>query len=238
MKRILLCVVLLASMPGITEAYYGCGVHYSPYALSYHHSGLVSGGVDYSPYAFSYSSSGLVSNYGTCSGSYGDYGYAFFGGPLRPVTHAASRVLSPGRHWTQDTSRPTQPPACRRDGMDIIRQHLRTKGFASVSVDRILRVDNELVSVNVLVKDRNLLIKYWNPEELGRLSTKEAYKQKAYAKYKQDWEQFAEQYKHAGGEIYTVNASESQTIVAALESCTKLGPGNDTTGQPTLYAKD
>ena len=121
--------------------------------------------------------------------------------------------------------------------MDIIRQHLRGRGFASVSIDRILRVDNQLVSVDVLVKDRNLLIKYWNLEELERLGTKEPFKQKVYAKYKQDWERFAEQYRQTGGEIYTVSASEPQTIVAALESCTKLGPGNGLQ-TPVLYAKD
>ncbi len=121
--------------------------------------------------------------------------------------------------------------------MDVIRQHLRGRGFAVVSIDRILRVDNQLISVDVLIKDRNLLIKYWNSEELERLSTKEAFKQRVYAKYKQDWERFAEQYRQAGGEIYTVNASEPQTIVAALESCPKLGPGPGGS-TPVLFAKN
>jgi hypothetical protein len=121
--------------------------------------------------------------------------------------------------------------------MDIIRRHLQAKGLGSVSIDRVLRVDNQLVSVDVLVKDRNLLIKYWNPQVVDGLNTKEAFKQKAYAKYRQDWERFAEQYKQAGGEVYTVNASEPQTIVAALESCTRLAPG-DGGKTPTLYAKN
>ena len=121
--------------------------------------------------------------------------------------------------------------------MDVIRQHLRTRGFASVSIDRILRVDDQLVSVDVFVKDRNLLIKYWNPKEVANLSTKEVSKQRVYAKYKQDWEQFAERYRQTGGEVYTVTAAEPQTIVAALDSCTKLSPDNN--GQPAvLYAKN
>lgn len=119
--------------------------------------------------------------------------------------------------------------------MDVIRQHLHAKGFASVSINRVLRIDNQLVSVDVLVQDRNLLIKYWNPQEVEQLNTKEAFKQKAYAKYKDDWDRYAEQYKQTGGEVYTVSAAEPETIVAALESCTKLAP----VAQPsTLYAKN
>jgi hypothetical protein len=227
-------LMLLALTPGITEAYYSfCygGVDYSPYALTYYHSGLVSGNVEYSPYALTYYKSGLVPSYGI--GSYGDAGYVALGVHARRVSHVALHAPLPIRRRAEDAPRPMRPS----DGMDIIRQHLLAKGLTSVSVDRVLRVDNQLVSVDVLVKDRNLLIKYWNPQEVERLSTKEAFKQKAYAKYKEDWERFAEQYKLAGGEVYTVNASEQETIVAALESCTKLAPDNGVK-TPTLYAKD
>jgi len=122
--------------------------------------------------------------------------------------------------------------------MDVIRQHLRTRGFASVSIDRILRIDDQIVSVDVFVKDRNLLIKYWNPAEVANLGTKDVARQRAYAQYKQDWEQFAQRYKQTGGEVYTVTASEPQTIVAALDSCTKLGPDDSATSRLVLYAKN
>jgi len=255
MKRISLCVALLALTPGITEAYgYGSyyeGVHYSPYALSYYHSGLVGGGVyhspyavsyggaglvygcvQYTPYAFNYYNSGLVANYGVYPG-YSDYAFPVFRAFHRRPSPAVHRAPPVVRRHAQDAPC-TAPP---RDGMNIIRQHLQAKGLASVNIDRILRVDNQLVSVDVLVKDRNLLIKYWNPQEVERLNATESFQQKAYAKYKQDWERFAEQYKQTGGEIYYVNASEPQTIVAALDSCSKLGPGNDAQ-TPSLYAKD
>jgi hypothetical protein len=245
-------VALLAFMPVIAEAYYyssyGCGVHYSPYALSYYHSGLVPGGVDYSPYALNYEGSGLV----YAGAQYTPYAFNYYSSGLIPGYGVYSetypifsvhpmrvspivRRLPPAVHLrAQDTRRTTRP----QDGMDVIRQHLQAKGFASVSINRILRIDGQLVSVDFFVKDRNLLIKYWNPEEVQRLNAKEAFKQKACEKYKQDWESFAKQYTQGGGEIYYVNASEPQTIVAALESCTKLGPGNGGQTQPVLYAKD
>lgn len=276
MKRILLCAMLPAWMPGITEAYYnnGSGVHYSPYALNYESSGLVPGYVTYSPhalsyersglideytqytpYALSYYGSGLVPGYGVCPALIVDLVIPVGGVPFRHVSHAGTRAPSPVHRAAPAPVRPVHPPAhhgpgprpaprCsspnggpRHDGMDVIRQHLRGRGFASVSINRILRVDDQLVSVDVLVKDRNLLLKYWNPEEVERLGTKDAAQQRVYAKYKQDWERFAQGYQQTGGEIYTVSASAPETIVAALESCPKLGPGNG--GQTTvLYAKE
>jgi hypothetical protein len=235
MKRISLCVALVACMPGLSQAYYGYGygVRYSPYAFGYHSSGLIPCDVQYTPYAFSYHNSGLVYGYGLCE----EYGpvfavpaHRFFGGFRAPAVRHAPPVV---RGHAQVTPRPVP----RLNRMDIIRQHLRAKGFASPGIDRILRVDNQLVSVDFYVKDRNLLIKYWNPQELEQINTKEGYQQKAYAKYKENWERYAQQYRQAGVEIYTISAAEPEAIVAALDSCTKLGPELGAPSRETMYAK-
>ena len=235
MKRISVCVALLAFLPGITKAYYGCGygVRYSPYALSYYGSGLVPCGVEYTPYALSYYNSGLVFGYGICDYG-GGYTYPIFGAGHGRATHAVHHAPSGARRCAQDTVRPARPP----DGMAVIRQHLYAKGLTSVDINRIMRVEDQLLSVDFLVKDRNLLIKYWNPEGIKQLSAKETFKQTAYAKYKENWEQFAAQFQQKGGEIYYVRASEPQTIVAALESCPKLSPGNNAPAPPVLYARN
>jgi hypothetical protein len=238
MKRIFICAALLAFLPGITKAYYGCygygyGVRYSPYAFSYRSSGLVPCEVEYTPYAFSYRNSGLVYGYGICDYGVG-YTYPARGALHRVSLHGVLRAPSAGRHFAQNTARPPRPP----DSMATIRQHLHAKGVTSVDINRILRVEDQLLSADFLVKDRNLLIKYWNPKGIEQLSTKEAYRQKAYASYKESWEKFAEQFRQKGGEIYYVNASEPQTIVAALDSCPKLSPGGNTPAPSVLYAKN
>jgi hypothetical protein len=236
MKRIFICAALLAFLPGITNAYYGCygyGVRYSPYAFSYHSSGLVPCESQYTPYAFSYHNSGLVYGYGVCDYG-GNYGYVFpklFPRRAAHIAHPAPRLVRPR---AQAAVRPPRPP----DGMATIRRHLHAKGLTSVDINRIMRVEDQLLSVDFLVKDRNLLIKYWNPQGIEQLSTKEPFKQKAYANYKENWEKFAAQFQQKGGEIYYVNASEPQAIVAALESCPKLSPGIGTPIQQTLYAKN
>ena len=134
----------------------------------------------------------------------------------------------------QDVSQPVRPP----DGVDTIRQHLLAKGITTVEINRIFRVDNQLVSVDVLVKDRHLLIKYWNPEEIEALDTKEGFKQKIYETYRQNWTQIAARHEQNGGQVYYVEASDAQTIVAALNSCTTLDTGPETPDRTIMYAKD
>lgn len=238
MKRISLGLVLLALTPGISEAYgygcCGCGVRYTPYAFSYRHSGLVSACAEYTPYAFSYRQSGLVPGYGICSDLELVPAFPVARGRFRGAPRPSFRGARFGRRYGQDTSRPVRPP----DGVGIIRQHLLAKGIDTVEIDRIFRIDNELVSVDVRVKDRNLLIKYWNPEQIKALDTKEGFKQKIYEKYRDDWTRVAAAYERDGGQVYYVEAADAQTIVAALDSCPTLDTGPETADRTVMYAKD
>jgi len=64
MRRVSIGISLLMLMPAITQADYDVPLDYrvqfSPYAFSYHSTGLVPGGFRYNPYAFNRSTSGLV----------------------------------------------------------------------------------------------------------------------------------------------------------------------------------
>lgn len=235
MKRTSLWLMLVVLTPGISEAWgygYGCGVRYTPYAFTYRNSGLVPAGVDYTPYAFTYRNSGLVPGYGNYSGSCGSYGYSVaipkFGRSFRGGGFHGSRSVS--RH-AQDTSGAARP----QDGRDIIRGHLLAKGIQSASVNRILMIDNQLVSADFVLKDRNLLIKYWNPEAIQALDDS---RQKTYANYRENWAKIAAQHEQNGGRIYTVQASNAQTIVAALDGCPTLDIKPQTEDQTVLYAKE
>jgi hypothetical protein len=263
MKRISLWLVLLALTPGIAEAwnYYvppRYRVHYSPYALSYHSSGLVPGGLDYSmhrvdyhnsglvlegvrytPYALNYNHSGLVRDYYPISA----YAYPAYR-VVYAVTQSACRVPCCSARDTNSGTRPAlytrsipRGKPRKADGMDIIRQQLRAKGINAPHINRILSIDKKLVSVDFMLADRKLLIKYWNPDATKMLDAAEGSRRKAYEKYKRNWESFAAQFEQGGGEIFYVTASDAQTIVAALDSCTKLD-GKGTPTRPRMYAKN
>lgn len=238
MKRTSLWLALLALTPGVSQAWgYGCcGVRYTPYAFTYRHSGLVSGCVDYTPYAFTYRNSGLVPGYGTYSDSCGGYSYSpgnvrvgrSFGG-----VRGGHGGRSMPRH-AQDTPRPPRP----QDGRDIIRGHLLAKGIESANIDRILMLDDQLVSVDFVLKDRNLLIKYWNPEAIKALNAQAGPRQKTYENYRERWAEVAAQHERNGGQIYTVEASDAQTIVAALDACTTLDVKPQADNPTVLYARN
>lgn len=263
MKRISTGLLLLVMTPGIVQATYYVParyrVHYSPYALSYRHSGLVPGGLDYSLHAVSYRRSGLVHEgalYTLHAVKYGGTGlvpgYCAYPVPcyapcavIRCLHHGAPceaglvRRGSPYVPRGARDARPAIPDAAqKRDGLDIIRQYLRAKGIANASINRICRIDGRLISVDFTLADRRLIIKYLNPQEIDVLGAKETFKQRAYERYRQDWDSYARQYEQNGGEVYQVKASDEQAIIAALDSCDKLDTGHGIPDSLGLYAKN
>jgi len=253
MKRISLWLVLLAFTPGIADATYYVPpryrVHYSPYSFSYRGSGLVRGGLDYSAQAFSYRSSGIVSEglrytpyllrYGRTGLVVDYYGYS------TPSPYGAgiceNRPIRVPARPPKVCAAPTcaeQPAPRAPDGIETIRQYLRAKGYDAVNMNHVLRIDERLVSVEFFLKDRNLIIKYWDPDEIESLSAKDELRQKVFDRYEQSWAQTAAAHEQNGGWIYSVEASDTQTIVAALDSCPELNANPDETGQTVMYAKN
>lgn len=237
MKRTSLWLVLLALTPGIGKAWgygsYYCGVRYTPYAFTYRSSGLVSCGVDYTPYAFTYRKSGLVPGYeGTC-GSYVNYGYPL--GIARPVRHGR-----PAAHGPRSSRGHAQAAPAERapNGMDVIKQHLLARDIQSADINQILMIDNRLISVDFLLADRNLLIKYWDPEGIETLSAERSPRQKHVENYRRNWAKVAAEHEKNGGRIYYVEASDAQAIVAALNSCETLNVKPETEGRAVLYARE
>jgi hypothetical protein len=99
-------------------------------------------------------------------------------------------------------------------------------------------VDNQLAGVDILVKDRNLLIEYSNPRQIEALGTKEALQQRIYEKYRQDSAQIVARHEQTGGQVFYVAGSDAETIVAALNSCTLLDNGPVTPDGAVMYARN
>jgi hypothetical protein len=273
MRRISLGVILLFLAADITQADYNYlplryRVQYNPYAFGYHNNGLVPGGIRYNPYAFKPGASGLAfegvryTPYALTYGSTGlvlDYYYypipCAIAGPC-----SYDRVCSgydsghkkgqrPGHCDNRGTTVPAPNGAAAsartEDPVAVIRQYLRERGLSNVGIDRIVRVGNELVSVDFTVGGRNLLIKYWNPARLksaeagtGRQSDiKSSIESMKIEKYTKEWEAFAGKYQQQGGEIYVVAASGRADIVAALDACEKLRSGDAEPDPSPKYAK-
>jgi hypothetical protein len=229
------------------------GIAYSPYAFRPGSSGLVFEGVRYTPYAFTYRSSGLILDYSYCPVPYAVFSPSCAPDVVCPMCNGVPPCDDKGRQLNgmknrsryYPQSRDTVSPAANQavasaakdDAVAVIRQHLRAQGLTDVSVNRILRIDNKLVSADFTVAGRNVLIKYWDPAQVESSNTKAAVRPKATEKYKTDWEAFASKYQQDGGEIYVVAASGRTDIVAALSACNSLKPGDAQPTPQTVYAK-
>ncbi|MBN2128580.1 MAG: hypothetical protein JW741_03755 [Sedimentisphaerales bacterium] len=244
-------------------------VRYSPYARDYHHSGLIPGGLTYSPYVLGRGSSPLVyegTRYTPYARTYDNPGLVldYYLWPVtrhvpvpvcvrqvrpsrpRGAAPAVQRARAQGgaatpasRAYAQSGSRGSVRPVRERDGLQIIRQHLRDRGIGNAGISHILRIDGQLVSVSFTVGDRNLIVKYWNPEAIESLPGTTSYKQKAFERYRTNWQKLAAAHESHGGQIYTIETADEEQIVAALESCDSLDAGADAlTHHTALYAKN
>ncbi len=222
-----------------------CGnVRYSPYAFSYNHSGLVHRNVRYSPYAFSYNNSGLIADH--CGYSYGPR-YLYHDRCRRDLDGCTARRAFCASNRKSSSSFVKAKKSCggklkvrrekvrrlrgsgkeinvtrQEDAKKIICRYLKGKNIDGFEMNRLLKIDNETASVNFLFKDRNLIIKYWNPEQIQSLSQQPGYKTAFYEKYEQAWRDFCEKYEETGGKVYQIKSSDEKEILAKLELCHEL----------------
>jgi len=261
MKRISILIALAMLVPTVSQASrYGSQrsrIRYSPYAFSYRNSGLVPGGIKYSPYAFTPRHSGLVyqgTRYTPYAFNYHNSGlvvdYYWWQTPICPPrpSHTTTRRVAPyttkrsnGR-WAmarRSSARgPSISPSKRRqiretDGMHVIRRYLKERGFGDIEIDRRLSVENRTASVAFVLRDKNLIVRYSNPEITEALAAEAGARQKAFERFEARWETLAQTFQANGGSIYSVNATDKDQIVAALDNCGALSPDGT-----TLYAKN
>lgn len=222
-------------------------VRYSPYASNYRHSGLVSENVRYCPYAFSYRHSGLIADY-CCHYYWPCYcSHAFCCRDLDDCdtpcsacasNHKASNSFdeikkSYGEKLKAHREKVKQLRDSRKEinitrqknGKEIICSYLKSKNIGDFETDRLLKIDNKTISVNFLFRDKNLIIKYWNPEEIQSLAHQPRYKRNFCEKYEQTWRNFCEKYEDTGGKVYQIKSANEKEILAKLELCHELNDG-------------
>lgn len=216
-------------------------LQYSPYAFSREYpSGLIPYWFRYSPYAFNHKHpSGLISDYWAYYyWPYGYYPYAYRYRYLGPADcnphsystsgykHANSSNRARNSYEEKLRARRYRTNMAREPGgKEIIYNYLKSKNINDFEVDRIFSVNNKTVSVNFVFRDKNLIIKYWNPEQIRSLLQQPGYKRNFYEKYEQNWRDFSQKYKQAGGKIYQIEAATEKEILSKLSLCPELSAG-------------
>jgi len=255
MKRISIVIALTLLIPIASQARsFGSQrqrIRYSPYAFSYHNSGLVPGGVKYSPYAFSPRHSGLVyqgTRYTPYAFNYHKSGlvvdYYWWQAPVCTTCPCQTTI-----QCAKPTPRSMRPQAVARrkyalssaqrqeiratDGLHVIRRYLKERGLNGAEISHRLSVKSQTATVAFIFRDRNVIVRYSNPEIIETLASGSAAQQKAYERHEQRWQALAAAFQNQGGNVYCVNTADREQIVAALDDCSEL-----TANPTTLYAKN
>jgi hypothetical protein len=124
-------------------------------------------------------------------------------------------------------SRQERRVAKAKDGKEIISRYLKSKNI-DFRTNRILQIAGKTISVDFLLKDKNTMIKYWNPVEILALEQQPEYRRNCYEKYLESWKGFCGEYLQAGGKIHQIISADAQEILAKLPLFTGLNGDEQT----------
>ncbi len=226
-------------------------LRYSPYAFSHKNSsGLVDRDFYYSPYAFSHKNpSGLV--YGSYRGFYPSYYAPYYRIQRAPVVvvHSVRQPpCAPNYKYSQSSGKANtnyrQKLFARRqrlkqlkdskkqinmekekDGKEIICRYLNSKNINDFEMTGILRIDGKTVNINFLLRDKNIMITYWDLDEVQSLVQQPGYKRNYLEKHEQEWKSLCKKYTQTGGNVYPITSADENEILAKLMLCHELNDG-------------
>lgn len=216
-------------------------VRYSPYAFTHKTNGLIRDNVGYSPYAFNYKHSGLVDNtnyrsrYRVCR-------------PPVVIVHTVDKASYVRRYSSRSSDKTNityqKLPTSRRerlqaqmdtkkqiktvkeqDGKDIICRYLQSRNMDGFKMTGMLRISGKVINVNFLLKDKNLMITYWDLDEVQSLMKQPGYHRTYFEKHEKEWKNLCNKYAQAGGNIYPITSADEKEILAKLTLCSELNGG-------------
>jgi hypothetical protein len=215
-------------------------VRWSPYAFTYKTSGLIHDYMGYSPYAFNYKHSGLI-----------DYNYTGRYGYCRPpvviihtvdeascarsnsssssdettAAYKKSQLSRKERIQLQMNARKKIKTAKKKDSKDIIYSYLKSRNIDDIKMTGIFKIEGTVINVSFILKDKNLMITYWDLDEVESLIQQPGYHKQYLEKHEKQWKNLCNQYTQAGGKIYPITSTDENEILAKLTLCPELNGG-------------
>lgn len=215
-------------------------VGYSPYANAYRSSGLIPDNVRYSPYAFSYRHSGLIGDYSvifTPSWYPGNPDYGRFvecpahrarrtperdaSDQLATIMRRYERQLKQCQREIRRLKASGAEAATEPDGKEIVSEYLRSKNI-DFRPDHLIRIDGQVLSVDFVLQDKKMVLKYWSPSDIEQVSEQSGYRSKTYQNYAERWAQVCKRYKDNGWKVYHVNSTDRDDILEILDTWYKV----------------
>lgn len=224
----------------------GC-VRYNPYALGYGYSGLAPESVRYTPYAFDARHNGLISDLGCCCLPCATWGDLFLkdtdtepsnseGSHRQPPPCSSWAVSEEGPrqavqtwsyqpHQTGKAGAAVQADRIESDQRRAVVEYLNKMQSGRWEITRVLTVDNAAVSFDVLLKDKNVVVKYWNPSKIKSIKRQGSYRYKAYTNYLVDWIDYRDQFEATGGKVCHIATEDTYELLRELGTCLRSDNG-------------
>ncbi|MBW7988432.1 MAG: hypothetical protein FVQ84_00190 [Planctomycetes bacterium] len=216
-------------------------VRYSPYAFTHKTNGLISDNVGYSPYAFNYKHSGLVDNtdyrsrYRICrppvvivhtvDNATSARSYSSRSSGKTNITYQNLPTSRRERIQAQMDSKKQIKTAKQQDGKDIICRYLNSRNIDGFKMTGMLRIGGRVISVNFLLKNQNIMITYWDLDEVQSLLQQPGYHRTYFERHERQWKNLCSKYAQAGGKIYPITSADEKEILAKLTLCSELNGG-------------
>jgi len=225
-------------------------LRYSPYAFNHKNpSGLIHEYARYTPYAFSHKNSGLVydsysRSYPSCYAPY----YRIQRAPVVVVHSVRQPPCAPNYKYSQSSneannsyqekliarrerikklrdSRKQINMAKAKDGKEIICRYLNSKNIDDFEMTGILRIDGKTVNINFLLREKNIIITYWDLNEVQSLVQQPGYKRNYLEKHEKEWKNLCTKYTQTGGKVYPITSADENEILVKLMLCPELNDG-------------
>ena len=209
-------------------------IKYSPHAFGFNHSGFVNNWTQYSVHAFGFNHNGLISEYGPFSlNQWKDQTTDLNQNRLTKaidrlatsIDRAKTHCHSP--HRTRYTRSRTgyrhievTPSDLTSDNPRILmRAYLNTHIPGQFRVSNLLRMDQEVVSFNLVIDNQNLIIKYWNPAKIKSINEAANQQTEQLSDYMKKWVRIENYYDESGTKVVHIMATEQNEILKKLSTC-------------------
>jgi len=111
------------------------------------------------------------------------------------------------------------------DGKEIICRYLNSRNIDDFEMTGILRINGKTVNINFLLRDKNIMITYWDLDEVQTLVQQPGYKRNYLEKHEKEWRNLCTKYTQTGGKVYPITSADEDKIFTKLMLCTELNDG-------------
>ena len=101
----------------------------------------------------------------------------------------------------------------------MIGNHLMKVIPGQYIITHLLRISRDTISFDIVLKENNLVIKYWNQTKIESMNKKaDPMEKQVYAKYITTWADFANRVELAGGTVVHLTCKDQDQILGELAS--------------------